>query len=129
MNIEIAPLDPQALREQARHVLTLNDRGHYTVPTHGLYPFQWNWDSCLTALGKKAFDEDGAWFEIEHCESGECQRYRIVGPDETDAKAGHISVDSPLARAVLRRRLDDEVEVHLPAGPARYFIILVEYPD
>ena len=65
MNIEIAPLDPQALREQARHVLTLNDRGRYTVPTHGLYPFQWNWDSCLTALGQQAFDEDRAWVEIE----------------------------------------------------------------
>ena len=69
----------------------------------------------------------GAWIEIEHCDSGDCRRYRIVGPDETDAKSGHISVDSPLARALLRRRLDDEVEVHLPAGPARYTIIAITY--
>lgn len=69
----------------------------------------------------------GAWIEIEHCDSGDTARYRIVGPDETDAKAGHISVDSPLARALLRKRLDDEVEVMLPAGPARYVIVSVEY--
>ena len=41
-----------------------NDRGGYTVPTNGLYPFQWNWDSCLTALGFSYFDERRAWQEI-----------------------------------------------------------------
>lgn len=71
----------------------------------------------------------GAWVELEHAASGELARYRIVGPDETDARAGLISVDSPLARALLRRRPDDEVEVHLPAGPARFVIIAVEYDD
>ena len=70
----------------------------------------------------------GAWVTVED-EEGIEARYRIVGPDETDAKAGHISVDSPLARALLRKRLDDEVEVHLPSGPARYVIVVVEYPD
>ena len=69
----------------------------------------------------------GAWVELEHAASGELARYRIVGPDETDARAGLISVDSPLARALLRRRLDDEVEVQLPAGPARYVIIAIDY--
>ena len=69
----------------------------------------------------------GAWVELEHSTSGELVRYRIVGPDETDARAGLISVDSPLARALLRRRLDDEVEVQLPAGPTRFVIIAVEY--
>lgn len=42
-----------------------NDRGNYTVPTHGLYPFQWNWDSALSALGFAHFDEPRAWTEIE----------------------------------------------------------------
>ena len=51
--------------DQVRHVLDLNDRGHYTVPTHGLYPFQWNWDSCLTALGQARFNEARAWTEIQ----------------------------------------------------------------
>ena len=69
----------------------------------------------------------GAWIELEDCASGNVARYRIVGPDETDAKAGHISVDSPLARALLGRRLDDEVEVMLPAGPARYVVVVVGY--
>ena len=68
----------------------------------------------------------GAWFRIED-EDGREHAYRIVGPDETDARAGLISVDAPLARALLRRRLDDEVEVHLPAGPARFVIIAITY--
>ena len=46
-------------------ILRENDRGAYTVPTKGLYPFQWNWDSCLTALGLAALDEDRAFTEIE----------------------------------------------------------------
>jgi hypothetical protein len=46
-------------------ILRENDRGDYTVPTKGLYPFQWNWDSCLTALGLAAIDEDRAFTEIE----------------------------------------------------------------
>jgi len=53
------------LYRQAIDVLRENDRGTYTVPTRGLYPFQWNWDSCLTALGQRHFDEARAWLEIE----------------------------------------------------------------
>jgi glycogen debranching enzyme len=48
----------------AVEVLKENDRGTYTVPTKGLYPFQWNWDSCLTALGQSHYDEARAWTEI-----------------------------------------------------------------
>ncbi|MEO1308873.1 MAG: trehalase family glycosidase [Pseudomonadota bacterium] len=55
----------QDLIDQAKAVLARNDRGHYTVPTHGLYPFQWNWDSALSALGFAHFDEARAWTEIE----------------------------------------------------------------
>ncbi|MGN6489911.1 MAG: amylo-alpha-1,6-glucosidase [Devosia sp.] len=53
------------LAERAIAVLRENDRGTYTVPTKGLYPFQWNWDSCFTALGFAHFDMDRAWTEIE----------------------------------------------------------------
>jgi len=53
------------LIEQAQQVLRRNDRGTYTVPTHGLYPFQWNWDSALSALGFAHFDEARAWTEID----------------------------------------------------------------
>ncbi len=55
----------QALLDHAAEILRENDLGAYTVPTHGLYPFQWNWDSCLTALGQAHFDESRAWTEIE----------------------------------------------------------------
>ena len=54
-----------AILAKAAGVLKQNDLGTYTVPTHGLYPFQWNWDSCLTALGQAHFDENRAWTEIE----------------------------------------------------------------
>jgi hypothetical protein len=57
---ETAPIYHHALE-----VLKENDRGSYTVPTKGLYPFQWNWDSCLTALGQRHYDEARAWTEIE----------------------------------------------------------------
>lgn len=51
--------------DKAAAILAENDRGTYTVPTKGLYPFQWNWDSCLTALGQRHTDERRAWQEIE----------------------------------------------------------------
>jgi hypothetical protein len=49
----------------ALEVLKENDQGTYTVPTKGLYPFQWNWDSCLTALGQSHYDEARAWTEVD----------------------------------------------------------------
>lgn len=54
-----------AMMREAKAILSENDRGAYTVPTKGLYPFQWNWDSCLTALGQRHFDERRAWTEVE----------------------------------------------------------------
>lgn len=55
----------QRLYNAAVEILARNDLGHYTVPTHGLYPFQWNWDSALSALGQFHEDEDRGWREIE----------------------------------------------------------------
>jgi transcription elongation factor GreB len=69
----------------------------------------------------------GAWFEIEDVASGDAKRYRIVGPDETDAALGFISIDSPLARAALKKRVDDEFEAMLPTGKAMYVVVAVEY--
>ena len=54
-----------ALDDEARDILTGNDRGGYTVPTAGLYPYQWNWDSAFAAWGFAQFDIDRAWVEIE----------------------------------------------------------------
>ena len=68
----------------------------------------------------------GAWFEIED-DDGATQRLRIVGPDETDAALGWISIDSPLARAVLKKRIDDEFEAELPGGRRRFVVVAVAY--
>ena len=69
----------------------------------------------------------GATVELEDADSGDVRRYRLVGPDETDAKAGWISIDSPLARALLKKRVDDEVTVVLPGGAATFVIVSVAY--
>ena len=53
------------LDEQARAILRGNDRGGYTVPTAGLYPYQWNWDSAFAAWGFATFDLPRAWAEME----------------------------------------------------------------
>ncbi len=53
------------LNEQARAILRGNDRGGYTIPTAGLYPYQWNWDSAFAAWGFSTFDINRAWTEIE----------------------------------------------------------------
>jgi transcription elongation factor GreB len=69
----------------------------------------------------------GAWLEVENVDSGDSSRYRIVGPDETDAKTGLISIDSPMARAALRKRVDDQFEVMLPTGLTRFVVVEVSY--
>ena len=69
----------------------------------------------------------GAEVELENIASGERVRYRIVGPDETDAQRGWISIDAPLARAMLKKRVDDEFEAMLPAGAVRFAIVEVSY--
>jgi transcription elongation factor GreB len=71
----------------------------------------------------------GAHFEIEDLESGEILRYRIVGPDETDARTGLISVDSPLALAAMRKRADDTFEAALPTGSAHFRVQSVRYAE
>ncbi len=69
----------------------------------------------------------GANIEIENTRSGEVHVYRIVGPDETDAPKGWISVDSPLARAALKKHIDEEFEAELPGGKARFAVLSVTY--
>jgi len=68
----------------------------------------------------------GAWLRVES-DDGDTHDYRIVGPDETDAARGWISIDSPLARAALRKRADDEFEAELPAGRMRFVVVRVSY--
>lgn len=72
----------------------------------------------------------GAWIELEDDDEN-LYRYRIVGEDEIDLPNNYISVDAPLARGLLGKRLDDEVEVRLPKGKVNYCIIAIHYqkPD
>jgi transcription elongation factor GreB len=86
----------------------------------------------LKVAAQRPSDRDaiyfGAWFEIED-ESGRAQRLRIVGPDETDAALGFISIDSPLARAALKKRVDDEFEAELPGGRRVFTVLAVSYDE
>ncbi len=60
------------LASRAQAILRANDRGGYTVPTSsGLYPAQWNWDSCLVALGFAQYDMARAWQEVATLFSGQ----------------------------------------------------------
>jgi transcription elongation factor GreB len=68
----------------------------------------------------------GAWVTLED-EKGEETEYRIVGPDEFDPGKHYISVDSPLARALLKKAVDDEVSVKTPSGGLHCFIVKVRY--
>ena len=70
----------------------------------------------------------GAWITLED-ETGATHDYRIVGPDETDASRGWISIDSPLARAALKAKIDDEFEAELPGGKVRFVVIDVRYEE
>jgi transcription elongation factor GreB len=68
----------------------------------------------------------GAWVAVE-TEDGVESRYRIVGPDEFDMAPGYISMDSPLGRALLGKRLDDEITAELPGGTRTFVIVALEY--
>ena len=70
----------------------------------------------------------GASVTLEDAEGVEVT-YRIVGADEFDPKKNWISVDSPMARALLKRAIDDEVNVQTPQGEKRYFVVDVDYPE
>ncbi len=68
----------------------------------------------------------GAEVELED-ESGEVTRLRIVGADEFDPGRNWISVDSPMARALLGKALDQEVEVRTPAGRRSFLVLEIRY--
>ncbi|TAM44212.1 MAG: transcription elongation factor GreB [Gammaproteobacteria bacterium] len=68
----------------------------------------------------------GAWVRLED-DDGKTHTYRIVGADEFDPARGWISVDSPLARVLLKKGAGDEVEVHLPTGRKAYWVLAVSY--
>jgi hypothetical protein len=73
MNEPLSPPDaaPSAEADRFRQILLNNDRGGYTVPSARLYPFQWNWDAAINAVGWQTFDEPRAWLEVEWLLAGQ----------------------------------------------------------
>jgi len=70
----------------------------------------------------------GAWITLEG-EDGKQVRYRIVGADEFDPKQNWISIDSPMARALLKKSLDEDVDVQTPGGNVLYQVIEISYAE
>ena len=68
----------------------------------------------------------GAWVQIESG-AGELRWHRIVGPDEFDMNGRYVSMDSPLGRSLLGKKLDDEVSVELPGGAATFTVAAISY--
>jgi transcription elongation factor GreB len=85
---------------------------------------------ALKVVSEKPSDPNkvyfGAWVTIED-EDGKESRYRIVGPDELDLMLGLISIDSPLARALIGKALDAEVRVQTPTGEQCVYIVAIDY--
>jgi len=85
--------------------------------------------AALTVLGPAAAPAGvvafGRWVTVED-EAGRRTTWRLVGPDEVDARRGRISAHSPVARALLGRAAGDEVEVTRPDGPWVVCVVSVE---
>ena len=70
----------------------------------------------------------GAFVRLED-DDGKQLEYRIVGADESAADRGYISMESPVARALLGKRLGDQVSVMRPKGEVTFSVLSVRYPD
>ena len=68
----------------------------------------------------------GAWIELED-DDGNVQRHRIVGPDEFDREPGFISMDAPLAKALMGKALDSEITLNIAGVEKRYTIVQIDY--
>jgi transcription elongation factor GreB len=68
----------------------------------------------------------GAWVQLDMA-GDEVRWYRLVGPDEFDMVRDYISMDSPLGRSLLGKRLDDEVTVVLPTGAHTFTVVAISY--
>ncbi len=68
----------------------------------------------------------GAWVHLEDA-AGETYHYRIVGPDEFDLEQGLLSMDAPLAQALMKKTVEDVVVVQRPQGPMRFTVVAVRY--
>ncbi|MEL6643791.1 MAG: hypothetical protein AAFQ79_07645 [Pseudomonadota bacterium] len=119
------------LDERAREILRGNDRGGYTIPTRGLYPYQWNWDSAFAAWGFSTFNIDRAWTELERLFSAQWDTGMVPhivfwkpdpgyfpGPDVwgTNRTPASSGISQPPVAAILARKI---YEADPQAGEAR----------
>lgn len=85
---------------------------------------------ALTVVDQQPEDQSRIFFsaivELED-EAGERLKVQIVGPDEADLAAGKLNIDAPMARALLGKTIDDDVQVQAPAGLQHYYVISVSY--
>jgi len=81
-------------------------------------------DQDQTSNQQKVFF--GAWVLLER-EDGTAVEYRVVGPDEADATTNCISMDSPLAKALLRKTIDDEVQIVIKDNREEFLIAGIRY--
>jgi len=70
----------------------------------------------------------GAWVEIEN-DDNEKLTFRIVGPDEIYGRNDYISIDSPMARACLKKQIDDDFEVKTPTGSKTWYVTNINYRE
>lgn len=68
----------------------------------------------------------GAWVEVEDA-NGETKKFRIVGPDEIYGRNDYISIDSPMARALLKKEEGDDAIVPTPTGPKEWSVLTISY--
>lgn len=68
----------------------------------------------------------GAWVTVEN-DKGESQRFRIVGPDEFDLNKGYLSIDAPMAKALLGKQIDEEITLTIEGKDNYYYIEKIEY--
>ncbi len=85
---------------------------------------------ALTQVNQTPTDKNkiyfGAWVRLADSDGNETV-YRIVGPDETNAKKGYISMDSPLAKSLMKKTVDDEIQVQTPGGRIIVCVLEVSY--
>jgi transcription elongation factor GreB len=70
----------------------------------------------------------GAWVEVED-EDGNSLKFRIVGPDEIYGRTDYISIDAPMARALLKKQVDDSATVTTPVGTKEWWVTEIYYPQ
>jgi transcription elongation factor GreB len=70
----------------------------------------------------------GAYVSLED-DTGKSFDYRIIGPDELDPQRGYISMDGPLGKTLLGKKIDDEVTISTPTGEKSYFVIAIRYQN